>query len=105
MDRTAEYIKYNELYDVYGNLLNEREKEIFKLYYEEDFSLQEIASERNVSKSAIGNAIKIINQKLDAYEEKLQMAMKMKQLQSLFEKINDPVLKDKIKAIIELNNE
>lgn len=101
MNRTEEYIHYNKLFDLYGNLLNEREKEIFTLFYEEDLSLQEIASVRGVSKSAIGSAITTINKKLDAYENKLGFLKKISLLDTLVEKIEDKDLKEKIKKVWE----
>ena len=100
MNRTEEYIYYNALFDSYGALLNEREQEIFKLFYEEDLSLQEIANHRNVSKSAIGSAIKTINKKLAAYEEKLAFYKKMLQLEEILLEIKDITLVTKIKDIL-----
>lgn len=100
MNRTEEYIHYNKLFDMYGNLLNEREKEIFALFYEEDLSLQEIADERSVSKSAIGNTITTINHKLDTYEEKLGFLNKINDLETLVKKIENKDLKEKIEKII-----
>ena len=97
MNRTEEYIYYNELFDLYGSLLNEREKEIFTLFYEEDLSLQEIADERGVSKSAIGSAIMTINKKLDIYEEKLGFLKKINLFNTLVEKIENDSLKEKLK--------
>lgn len=101
MNRTEEYIYYNKLFDLYGNLLNEREKEIFSLFYEEDLSLQEIADVRSVSKSAIGNAITTINNKLNTYEEKLGFLNKTNKLKTLLEKIEDKELQDKMKRVFE----
>ncbi len=100
MNRTEEYIHYNKLFDLYGNLLNEREKEIFGLFYEEDLSLQEIADLRFVSKSAIGNAIKIINQKLDGFEEKLEFLSKLNAVEAILEKLEDTKLKEKIQNVL-----
>lgn len=100
MNRTEEYIYYNKLFDLYGNLLNEREKEIFTLYYNEDLSLQEIADERGVSKSSIGSAIKTINKKLDEYEKKLGLLNKVNILKILVEKIEDKKLQDNITKVI-----
>lgn len=99
MNRTEECIHYNKLFDIYGNLLNEREKEIFTLFYEEDFSLQEIAEERGVSKSAIGSAITTINKKLNTYEEKLGFLKKLNRLELLVKKIEDKELQTKIEKI------
>ncbi len=76
MDKTQICIHYNDLFDVYGPLLTDHEQDIFKLFYEEDLSLQEIANEKKVSKSAIGKSIQIINKKLDHYEEKLHFLEK-----------------------------
>lgn len=101
MNRTEEYIYYNELFDLYGSLLNEREKEIFTLFYEEDLSLQEIADERGVSKSAIGSAITTINKKLDIYEEKLGFLEKINLFNTLVEKIENDSLKEKLKKVWE----
>lgn len=97
MNRTEEYIHYNKLFDIYGNLLNEREKEIFALFYEEDLSLQEIADVRSVSKSAIGNTITTINHKLDIYEEKLGFLKKINDLETFVEKIEDKELQENIR--------
>lgn len=101
MNRTEECIYYNKLFDVYGNLLNEREKEIFSLFYEEDLSLQEIAEIRHVSKSAIGSAITTINNKLDVYEEKLGFLKRMDLMKSVIGKTKDNHLKEQIEKIWE----
>ncbi len=89
MTREEEYIYYNNLFDIYGELLTAREQEIFNLFYEEDLSLGEIATHSNVSKSSIGKTIKVINQKLEKYEEKLKI----------------PNKKEKIAKILKNNNE
>ena len=83
MTREEEYIFYNNLFDIYGSLLTAREQEIFKLFYEEDLSLGEIATHSIVSKSAIGKTIKIINQKLELYEEKLKILSKKEKINKL----------------------
>lgn len=101
MDRTIEYIRYNNLFDLYGNLLNEHEKEIYKLFYEEDLSLQEIADLRKVSKSAIGKTIQTITKKLESYEEKLGFLNKFHHLEKVVEESKDSTLKEKIKKILE----
>lgn len=100
MDRTLEYIHYNDLFDLYGNLLNEREKEIFTLFYEEDLSLQEIADERGVSKSAIGKTIQIIAKKLEDYESKLHFLEKLSKVKIELQKLNDEDIQEKIIEIM-----
>ena len=100
MDRTFEYIHYNDLFDLYGNLLNDREREIFTLFYEEDLSLQEIADEREVSKSAIGKTIQIVEEKLDEYEFKLHFLEKISKVENILEKINNKDIQEKIIEIL-----
>ena len=46
-----EFLYYGELFDIYGNLLNESNKKYYQLYYEENLTLQEIADLEQVSKS------------------------------------------------------
>ena len=53
-----EFLYNGELFDIYGALLNESNKKFYKLYYEENLTLQEIADLENVSKSYVGNIIK-----------------------------------------------
>ena len=102
MEETLEYkyIHYNNLFDVYGNLLNDREKEIFRLFYEEDLSLQEIAYLRKVSKSAIGSAIKIVEKKLEDYENKLLFLEKINILKDYLKDINDDNLRKRLENIL-----
>ena len=83
MNREEEYFYYNNLFDLYGELLTEREQDIFKLFYEEDFSLGEIATHFKVSKSAIGKTIKIVNKKLEMYEEKIKIAYKKEKIKKI----------------------
>lgn len=100
MDKTLKCVYYNNLFDIYGNLLNEREREIFILFYEEDYSLQEIADIRRISKSAIGNTIKIVNQKLEEYEKKLGFFEKIEQLKLISTKIQDENLRQEIEKVL-----
>jgi RNA polymerase sigma factor (sigma-70 family) len=55
----------NDLIDVYGNLLTERQLEILQLYYQEDLSLSEIHEELDISRAAIQQTIKKSMQQLE----------------------------------------
>ena len=70
MKQVENHIYYNALFDIYGELLNEREKEIFTLSSIEDLSLQEIADIKEVSKTAIGKILKLIEE--ETLKEKIQ---------------------------------
>ena len=95
------FVKYNKLFDCYGKLLTEKEQICFKDYYEEDLSLQEIAENNNVSRSAIHKTIKTVEDKLDSYEEALGLCEVIDRLKAL-EECDDAVkIKDEINKILE----
>ena len=73
MDR----IYLNELFDYYNVLLTKKEQDIFIDHYEDDLSLQEIADNLNISKSAVGKTLKIVEKKLIEYEQKLELNKKI----------------------------
>ena len=96
------YIYYNNLFDIYSELLTDKEKETFSLYYQEDLSLSEIADNNNISKSAVGKMVKTILEKLDNYEKILKIYNTKKQLLILLQEEKIEKLKNKLKKI--LNN-
>lgn len=61
----------NSLFDIYKELLTNIEQVTFNDYYIEDLSLQEIADNRNISKSSVGKTLKSATEKLLDYEKKL----------------------------------
>jgi len=75
--------KMNMLYDFYQTLLTDKQREYMELYYYEDYSLGEIATETNVSRQAIYDNIKRTEQILMNYEEKLQLYEKFLQREAL----------------------
>lgn len=63
----------SRLFFLYQNLLTETQRAYFKSYVEDDFSLKEIAEVFQVSRSAVHEQIKKIEQHLYTYEDKLQV--------------------------------
>lgn len=59
------------LYDFYSELLTPRQKEVLQLYYEENYSLSEIAEELGVSRQAVHDTIHKAERSLRTYESKL----------------------------------
>lgn len=76
------YIYYGMLLDIYKKLLNDNREDIFKLYYEENLTLQEIADNMQVSKSYIGKVIKETEKKLDDLESYLHLYENKKMLEN-----------------------
>ena len=62
---------YNSLYQYYGVLLTDKQKEMFECYYIDDFSLSEIAENLNVSRNAVWDTLKKVIDKLEEYEVRL----------------------------------
>ena len=61
------------LFSLYQNLLTDTQRQYFKAYVEDDFSLKDIADAFNVSRSAVHDQIHKIEQHLLNYEEKLHL--------------------------------
>ena len=71
------------LADFYGPLLTEKQGQALRLFYEEDFSLSEIAEECACSRQAAHELIKRGEALLADYEQKLGLVAKHQQRQSL----------------------
>jgi predicted DNA-binding protein YlxM (UPF0122 family) len=72
------------LSDIYGPLLTEKQRQALSLFYDEDFSLSEIAAECACSRQAAHELIKRSEALLKYYEQKLGLVARYQQLQSLF---------------------
>ena len=72
--------KYNQglLFDFYGELLNDKNKDIYSDYILNDLSLSEIALSRGISRQGVHDTIKRTTKRLYEYEEKLHLLKKYK---------------------------
>ena len=95
-----DFIYYNDLFDIYSELLTAKEKENFRDYYQEDLSLSEIADEKNVSRSAIQKTIKNVIEKLNYYESALHVYEKNSKLYEVLNMTEIEEIKSKIKEIL-----
>ncbi len=73
LDKSIEIIK---LYDLYQDLLTDKQKMYFEDYYFEDFSLAEIAEDNNVSRNAVFDQVKRTVKKISEFEAKLKLHKK-----------------------------
>lgn len=62
-----------DLYDIYKDLLTDKQREYFQNYYFEDLTLQEASDELNVSKQIISKTILQVTNKLKKYESTLHL--------------------------------
>ena len=81
-------IYYVELFDYYGELFTEKQKNYFIDYYFNNLTLQEIADNNKVSKNAIHKNIKEICKKLDYYEDKLNLYNNKKEILKILKDVD-----------------
>ena len=58
------------LFDSYGELLTEKQREYFDLHYNEDLSLAEIAQSEGVSRQSVWDIIRRAEETMRRFEEK-----------------------------------
>ena len=71
MSEIEKALEINRLLDIYGRLLTKQQFEIMSDYYYCDLSLSEISENRNISRTAVSDAIKTATKKLDKFEKSL----------------------------------
>ena len=77
------------LYDFYGELLTEHQKEIYEQFVLEDLSLSEIAESEGISRQGVHDLIKRCNKLLEGYEAKLHLVEKFLSVKEKIQKINE----------------
>jgi hypothetical protein len=68
-----EILKQTLLYDFYGELLTEHQKQVYEDVVLNDYSLSEIADELGISRQGVHDMVKRCNKLLAGYEEKLHL--------------------------------
>ena len=82
------------LYDFYGELLTEKQKQVYELHYQNDLSLTEIGEELSISRQAVRDQLKRTEKILLDYEEKLQLVSRFQAQKAIakMKKIADDIL-------------
>ncbi|HCX62145.1 YlxM family DNA-binding protein [Sedimentibacter sp.] len=78
---------YSILYDYYKELLKDNQANIIDLYYNQDYSLSEIAEDINISRQGVHDALKRAEKSLMEYEEKIKLFYKYEKYQEAAENI------------------
>lgn len=101
------------LFDFYGEMLTDRQKEFYDLYYNEDLSLTEIAENYNMSRQGVRDAIVRAEATLTELEDKTgiikrfqEQTQDLRQLQELADAAraanSDPTVADYLRRIQDL---
>ena len=85
------------LFDFYGELLTERQKEFYQLYYDEDMSLSEIAENYGISRQGVRDVIVRAEAYMTEIEDKTGLVKRFMQLTPHVEAIEQAV--DEIKLM------
>lgn len=79
-------VKLVILYDYYKELLTIKQQNYFESYYFDNLSLGEISDNFKVSRNAVFNGLKTIEEKLVDLEEKLKLYDKSKRIENIVDK-------------------
>ena len=75
-------MRYCLLLDFYGEVLSGNQREMMDLYYNEDFSLSEIADEIGITRQGVRDAVRRAEESLDTLEEKLGLIARFDRLRA-----------------------
>ena len=88
-----------DLYDLYGELLTDKQKDYFEDYYFDNLTLQEIAENNDISRNAVHKQLKEAEDKLNHFENVLNIYNKNKRIKEICENLNEEY-KNKILDIL-----
>ena len=88
-------IKLGKLYDFYGELLTDHQKEIYEDLVYNDLSVSEIAQDHGISRQGAHDLIKRINNILSNYEKKLGLVSRFDNIKQQVESIDKLTQEDK----------
>ena len=77
------------LYDFYGELLTEHQKDVYEQVVLEDYSLSEIAQMKGISRQGVHDLVKRCQKILEGYEAKLHLVEKFLSVKEKVSKIDD----------------
>ena len=92
-------IYLNNLFDLYGQLLTNKQQLYFKEYYFNNLSYGEISEKYDISRNAIFRQLKIIEEKLEFYEEKLKLYNKKQKISDIIKLINNKNIRDDLENL------
>ena len=80
------------LYDFYGELLTDHQKQVYEDVVLNDYSLSEVAEEQGISRQGVHDLIKRCNRILQDYESKLHLVEKFVTIKEQVEQMKRSLL-------------
>ena len=87
------------LYDYYGDLLTQKQKDYFEEYYFNNLTLLEISENYEVSRNAVHKQVKDAEDKLVEYEKKLGLYQKRIKILQIIDSMDEKI-KEQIEILI-----
>lgn len=84
-----EILEQTLLYDFYGELLTDHQKEIYEQFVLEDLSLSEIAEQAGISRQGVHDLVKRCQKTLEGYEAKLHLVGKFLSVREKVDQIGE----------------
>lgn len=76
------------LYDYYGDMLTDKQRDMIEQYYHQDLSLSEIAENAGISRQGVRDSVKRAELQLFEMESRLGLVAKMKSVNASLEAIS-----------------
>ncbi len=101
MDKLEKHHHINMLFAYYGSLLTDKQRSIMHYYFEENFTLAEIADNAGISRNAVHDQIQKTIKKLEDYEANLALLKKSEKRQDIIESLKEKTSDEATLALIE----
>ena len=99
------FVEQTLLYDFYGELLTERQQQVYESVVLEDYSLSEVAEDLGISRQGVHDMIKRCNHTLEEYEAKLHLVEKFLNIREQVHRIKEIAADYQAQEITEISNE
>lgn len=84
-------VRLNSLYDYYGKLLTDNQRNSFFYYYRLDYTLSEIAEELGISKQGVSENLKRAVKELERLEDALSFKKKSVKIKEIVDSLKSEV--------------
>ena len=98
------FVEQTLLYDFYGELLTERQQQVYESVVLEDYSLSEVAEDLGISRQGVHDMIKRCNHTLEEYESRLHLVEKFLCIRKQVQKIKELAVGYNAGKITEISN-
>ena len=98
------FVEQTLLYDFYGELLTERQQQVYESVVLEDYSLSEVAENLGISRQGVHDMIKRCNHTLEEYESRLHLVEKFLCIRKQVQKIKELAVGYNAGEITEISN-